>query len=185
LYSRLGPTSSGSFTPVALRVPAAIRHPWRGGGSRGIHAARPTPRNLRSTCTQVAFCGVWTIALGDQRQRQRQLQLQLLLVHCNCDAGSSVSRGSVGAGLLAKASVQPPLSKQTHRVRQQAGSYKSLHSSSETSAGSSGVCPRTIRVHSRLKLVPRNHREHCGSSVSRGFVGAGLLAKASVQPLLS
>jgi hypothetical protein len=85
-----------------------------GGGSRGIHAARPTARNLRSACTQVAFCGVWAIALKDQRQQQQhhqllaQLLLQLLL-HCNCDAGSSISRGSVGAGLLAKASVQPPL----------------------------------------------------------------------------
>jgi hypothetical protein len=87
-----------------------------GGGSRGIHAARPTPRDLRSACTQVAFCGVWAIALKDQRQQQLQLlaqlllQLQLqLLLHCNCDAGSSISRGFVGAGLLAKASVQPPL----------------------------------------------------------------------------
>jgi hypothetical protein len=91
-----------------------------GGGSRGIHAARPTPRDLRSACTQVAFCGVWAIALKDQRQQQLQQQLQLLaqlllqlqlqlLLHFNCDAGSSISRGFVGAGLLAKASVQPPL----------------------------------------------------------------------------
>uniref|UniRef100_A0A7C1XBQ7 Uncharacterized protein n=1 Tax=Pseudomonas graminis TaxID=158627 RepID=A0A7C1XBQ7_9PSED len=29
---------------------------WR--RSRGIHAARPTPRRLRSACTQVAICGV-------------------------------------------------------------------------------------------------------------------------------
>jgi hypothetical protein len=157
----------------------ARRHPpsMAGGGSRGIHAARPTPRNLRSACTQVAFCGVWTIALEDRRQLQLQLQLQLLLVHCNCDAGSSVSRCSVGAGLLAKASGQPLLSKQTHRVRQQAGSYRSLHSSSETSAGSSGMCARTICVHSRPKPVPRNHCEHCGSSVSRGSVGAGCWRK--------
>jgi hypothetical protein len=33
-----------------------------GGGSRGIHAARPTPRRLRSACTQVAMGVVWTIA---------------------------------------------------------------------------------------------------------------------------
>jgi hypothetical protein len=33
-----------------------------GGGSRGIHAARPTPRHLRSACTQVAICVVWDIA---------------------------------------------------------------------------------------------------------------------------
>jgi len=29
-----------------------------GGGSRGIHAARPTERDLRSACTQVAIGGV-------------------------------------------------------------------------------------------------------------------------------
>jgi len=40
------------------------------GGSRGIHAARPAARHLRSACTQVAFCGVWAIALEKQRQKQ-------------------------------------------------------------------------------------------------------------------
>jgi hypothetical protein len=50
-----------------------------GGGSRGIHAARPTPRHLRSACTQVAIGGVWTGAHEDQDQDLEQLQLQLQL----------------------------------------------------------------------------------------------------------
>jgi hypothetical protein len=40
-----------------------------GGGSRGIHAARPTPRHLRSACTQVAICGVCTDARLEARSR--------------------------------------------------------------------------------------------------------------------
>jgi hypothetical protein len=48
--SWLGPRSSGSLTPATLRGPAAI------------HAARPTPRHLRSACTQVAIGVVWGIA---------------------------------------------------------------------------------------------------------------------------
>ena len=41
-------------------APWARRHPpsMAGGGSRGIQAARPTPRRLRSACTQVAICSV-------------------------------------------------------------------------------------------------------------------------------
>jgi hypothetical protein len=57
--SWLGPRSSGSLTPATLRGPAAI------------HAARPTPRHLRSACTQVAIGGVWAIAHEDQNQEQR------------------------------------------------------------------------------------------------------------------
>ncbi|MFJ5296282.1 hypothetical protein ACIQAL_07115 [Pseudomonas sp. NPDC088368] len=37
-------------------------------GSRGIHAARPTPRHLRSACAQVAFGGVWAVAIEEQEQ---------------------------------------------------------------------------------------------------------------------
>jgi hypothetical protein len=37
--------------------------------SRGIHAARPTPRRLRSACTQVAFCGVWAAAVWRSKAR--------------------------------------------------------------------------------------------------------------------
>ena len=44
--------------------------------SRGIHAARPTPRRLRSACTQVAIGVVWTIAYEDQDQDQDQVQWQ-------------------------------------------------------------------------------------------------------------
>jgi len=60
--SWLGPTSSGTFTPATLRGPAAKGPSMAHCGSRGIHAARPTPRHLRSACTQVAICGVWAIA---------------------------------------------------------------------------------------------------------------------------
>ena len=38
--------------------------------SRRIHAARPTPRDLRSACTQVAFCGDWTFCVGRSEVRQ-------------------------------------------------------------------------------------------------------------------
>jgi len=40
-----------------------------GGGSRGIHAARPTARRLRSACTQVAICVVWDIAHLEAKSR--------------------------------------------------------------------------------------------------------------------
>jgi hypothetical protein len=45
-----GPTSSGSFTPVPLRGPAAIRHPWRGAALAASMPLGP----LRETCVQPA-----------------------------------------------------------------------------------------------------------------------------------
>jgi hypothetical protein len=45
-----------------------------GGGSRGIHAARPTPRHLRSACTQVAIGGVWTFCVGRSKANQKQIK---------------------------------------------------------------------------------------------------------------
>ena len=48
--SWLGPTSSGSFTPVSLRGPAAIRHPWRGAALAASMRLGP----LRETCVQPA-----------------------------------------------------------------------------------------------------------------------------------
>ncbi|OQR28815.1 hypothetical protein BWR59_21190 [Pseudomonas sp. Bc-h] len=77
-----GLAAPSSPFPHSGDAPWARRHPpsMAGGGSRGIHAARPTPRRLRSACTQVAFCGVWAMAYEDQdqdqdqRQRQRQRQ---------------------------------------------------------------------------------------------------------------
>jgi hypothetical protein len=46
-------------------APWPRRHPpsMAGGGSRGIHAARPTAQDLRSACTQVAVGGVWLSVL--------------------------------------------------------------------------------------------------------------------------
>ena len=54
-------------------APWARRHPpsMAGGGSRGIHAARPTARRLRSACTQVAICGVWACSHLRARARAR------------------------------------------------------------------------------------------------------------------
>jgi hypothetical protein len=54
-------------------APWARRHPpsMAGGGSRGIHAARPTARRLRSACTQVAICVVSTDARLEARSRSR------------------------------------------------------------------------------------------------------------------
>ncbi|RZI70010.1 MAG: hypothetical protein EOP13_22405 [Pseudomonas sp.] len=40
--------------------------------ARGIHAARPTPRRLRSACTQVAIDGVWAGCVGRSRSRADQ-----------------------------------------------------------------------------------------------------------------
>ncbi|RJX73186.1 hypothetical protein D3M70_29150 [Pseudomonas sp. LS-2] len=76
-------TPSSSFLNEG-DAPWARRHPpsMAGGGSRGIHAARPTPRHLRSACTQVAIGAVWTIAHEDQDQDQDQdqdLRLRLRL----------------------------------------------------------------------------------------------------------
>ncbi|OQR30404.1 hypothetical protein BWR59_17795 [Pseudomonas sp. Bc-h] len=63
-------TPSSSF-PHSGDAPWARRHPpsMAGGGSRGIHAARPTARHLRSACTQVAICGVRTGAHIEARSR--------------------------------------------------------------------------------------------------------------------
>jgi hypothetical protein len=47
-----------------------------GGGSRGIHAARPTTRRLRLACTQVAICGDWAGVEEKQEQEQKQSQKQ-------------------------------------------------------------------------------------------------------------
>jgi hypothetical protein len=71
-------TPSSSF-PHSGDAPWAPRHPpsMAGGGSRGIHAARPTPRHLRSACTQVAICVVRTGAHEDQDQKPKRTQLSL------------------------------------------------------------------------------------------------------------
>jgi hypothetical protein len=65
----VGPSFLGF--PHSGDAPWARRHPpsMAGGGSRGIHAAQPTPRHLRSACTQVAMCGVRTDAHLEARSR--------------------------------------------------------------------------------------------------------------------
>uniref|UniRef100_A0A7C1WVM9 Uncharacterized protein n=1 Tax=Pseudomonas graminis TaxID=158627 RepID=A0A7C1WVM9_9PSED len=47
-------------------APWARCHPpsMAGGSSRRIHAARPTPQDLRSACTQVAMGVVWNSCVG-------------------------------------------------------------------------------------------------------------------------
>jgi hypothetical protein len=58
----------GSFTPVSLRGPAAIRHPWRGAALAASMPLGP----LRKTCVQpapksrLAVTGLF--AYGDQKQ---------------------------------------------------------------------------------------------------------------------
>jgi hypothetical protein len=49
--------------------PPPTGHPWPNGGSRGSHAARPTPRHLRSACTQVAMGVVWTVAYLEAKSK--------------------------------------------------------------------------------------------------------------------
>ena len=70
--SWLGPTSSGSFTPVSLRGPAAIRHPWRGAALAASMPLGP----LRETCVQPApksrFVSSGFTAQEDQKQRREQ-----------------------------------------------------------------------------------------------------------------
>ncbi len=55
--SWLGPSFLGvpSLRSRSVGPPPSAIH--GGGGSRGIHAARPTERDLRSACTQVAIGG--------------------------------------------------------------------------------------------------------------------------------
>jgi hypothetical protein len=57
-------------------APWARRHPpsMAGGGSRGIHAARPTERDLRSACTQVAIGVVWAFGVGRSKTDQEQIK---------------------------------------------------------------------------------------------------------------
>jgi len=74
--------------------------------SRGIPAARPTERHLRSACTQVAICVVWPIALEDQKPKQEQEQEQeqglrlslLLLILIFIRDGSDDTNRDLGAG---------------------------------------------------------------------------------------
>ena len=74
--------------PDCVAVPS-LRRRSVGPRRTGIHAlaalsqhpaARPTPRRLRSACTQVAFCGVWAAAVKDQKQTRvaASLQTQIL-----------------------------------------------------------------------------------------------------------
>jgi hypothetical protein len=69
-----------------------------GGGSRGIHAARPTPRHLHSACTQVAIGVVWEIARLEARStantavRPDAIPVGDAGGHDGSDCGASFSR---------------------------------------------------------------------------------------------
>ena len=58
----------GSFTPVSLRGPAAIRHPWRGAALAASMRLGP----LRETCVQPApksrLASLGPLAYEDQKQ---------------------------------------------------------------------------------------------------------------------
>jgi len=72
--------------------------------SRGIPAARPTERHLRSACTQVAICGVWSIAHKDQK-RMLTHSLNLASTPCSspvCRRWRFHGRHRRQAGLLPK-----------------------------------------------------------------------------------
>jgi hypothetical protein len=74
-----------------------------GGGSRGIHAARPTARDLRSACTQVAIGGVWAFCVGRsraQQQQQQQQQQQHSLASSLPQVGCLISKTSACTGLF-------------------------------------------------------------------------------------
>ena len=68
--SWLGPPSSGSLSSGDAPWARAERTSMSWQRSRGIPAARPTPHHLRSACTQVAMCVVWTVAHEDQKPKQ-------------------------------------------------------------------------------------------------------------------
>jgi hypothetical protein len=91
--SRLGPRSSGSLTSATLRGPAAI------------HAARPTPRHLRSACTQVAICVVWDIAHLEARSKANAA----LGFHPNPVGDAGGHDGSEAVRHLADEPSDPPL----------------------------------------------------------------------------
>jgi hypothetical protein len=80
--------------------PARMGHPWP-RASRGIHAARPTPRDLRSACTQVAFCGACEFCARRSKASRASLPPTLESVEAlenhsclNCSDGSHAPRGN-------------------------------------------------------------------------------------------
>jgi hypothetical protein len=74
--SWFGPPSSGSFTPVLLRGPAAIRHPWRGAALAASMPLGP----LRKTCVQPApksRLAVFGLSVLEIKRRSRADQEQI------------------------------------------------------------------------------------------------------------
>ena len=99
-------------------APWPRRHPpsMAGGGSRGIHAARPTAQDLRSACTQVAFGGVWAFCAGNQEQiKSRSKADQEQIKGFPAEAGPT---GCVGCVIAPVPSVWAhPLHDRAHALR--------------------------------------------------------------------
>ena len=81
-WQRRPKSNQKRFAPGLALVPRVLHSgdaPWARAErtsmslrrSRGTHAARPTPRHLRSACTQVAMGVVWTVAHEDQDQKRK------------------------------------------------------------------------------------------------------------------
>ena len=86
-------------------APWARCHPpsMAGGSSRRIHAARPTERDLRSACTQVAIGGVWALCARRSKawSRSKASRLKPVLLTArgsNCRTG--FSREGAGVSTL-------------------------------------------------------------------------------------
>jgi hypothetical protein len=100
-----------------------------GGGSRGIHAARPTERHLRSACTQVAIFVVWTDVRLEARSRSTAntaVRLDAIPVgdaggHDGSDSGLSVADESPDLPLSSHRRPGCQSSSVSHRVSCTAG----------------------------------------------------------------
>ena len=142
-----------------LRGPAPNGHPCPQRRSRRIHAARPTPHRLRSACTKVAFCGVWTFCVGRSKAQQQQQQQQ---------QHSRASSLPQGRGPVCKTA-----SAHTGLFPAKAGPTKQPRAVSGT--GGSPVGPASAGKPLILILIfkhknPRRHQSRLGCRLNGGLV---------------
>jgi hypothetical protein len=103
--------------------------------SRGIHAARPTARHLRSACTQVAICVVWDIAHLEAKSRANAaLAFHPIPVgdaggHDGSDSGLSVADEPPDLPLSSDRGPGCQSSSVSHRVPCTAGNLDTPHNS--------------------------------------------------------
>jgi hypothetical protein len=152
-----------------------------GGGSRGIHAARPTPRHLRSACTQVATCGVWDIAHLEARSKANAA-FGVLREPCGRRRRSRRQRGG---GSAMKLSTDPPLPRLSHnfsvshRVSCTAGNLDTPSNSGAAARALANARP----VSPSASYLKRHQVTKCpGSWFGASFVSVPSLRRRSVGP---